>query len=108
LPNALFLTLTGRIIDAEEALQRQLVDRLVPPDQLMPEAMKLAEEIAANPRDAVWAAKRLLHQNAVETDLRRVVTAECYSIRERQTEPDHREAVTAFMEKRDPRFGQGG
>lgn len=106
LPNALYLTLTGRIIDADEALARRLVDRLVEPDQLMPEAMKLAEEIAANPRDAVWAAKRLLHANAVETDLRRVVTAECYSIRERQTEPAHKEAVTAFMEKREPQFNR--
>lgn len=107
LPNALLLTLTGRIIDAEEALQRRLVDRIVAPDQLMPEAMKLAEEIAANPRDAVWMAKRLLHLNAVEADLRRVVTLESYSIRERQGEPDHREAVQAFMEKREPRFNQG-
>ena len=107
LPNALFLTLTGRIIDAEEALQRRLVDRLVPPDQLLPEAMKLAEEIAANPRDAVWAAKRLLHQNATESDLRRVTTLESYSIRERQSEPDHREAVTAFLEKRPPAFNRG-
>ncbi len=105
LPNALFLTLTGRIIDAEEALQRRLIDRIVEPAQLMPEAMKLAEEIAANPRDAVWQAKRLLHTNAVESDLRKVVTLECYSIRERQSEPDHREAVTAFMEKREPKFG---
>lgn len=106
LPNALFMTLTGRIIDAEEGLRRGLVDRLLPPEQLMPEAMKLAEEIAANPHDAVWMAKRLLHMNAVEADLRRVVTLECYSIRERQTEPDHREAVTAFMAKREPNFNQ--
>jgi 2-(1,2-epoxy-1,2-dihydrophenyl)acetyl-CoA isomerase len=106
LPNALYLTLTGRIIDADEALQRRLIDRIVPPDQLMPEAMKLAEEIAANPHEAIWAAKRLLHANAVETDLRKVVTLESYSIRERQTEPDHKEAVTAFMEKRQPVFNQ--
>jgi len=106
LPNALYMTLTGRIIDAEEALRRGLVDRIVPPDQLMPEAFKLAEEIAANPRDAVWMAKRLLHMNATETDLRRVVTLECYSIRERQSEPDHKEAVTAFMEKREPAFNK--
>jgi len=79
----------------------------VPPDQLLPEAMKLAEEIAANPRDAVWAAKRLLHQNATESDLRRVTTLESYSIRERQSEPDHREAVTAFLEKRPPAFNRG-
>jgi len=102
--NALYLTLTGRIIDADEALARRLVDRLVPPDELMPVAMALAEEIAANPRDAVWAAKRMLHANALETDLRRVVTLESYSIRERMTEPDHKEAVTAFVEKREPRF----
>jgi hypothetical protein len=44
--------------------------------------------------------------NANETDLRRVVTAECYSIRERRTEPDHKEAVTAFMQKRQPVFNQ--
>jgi 2-(1,2-epoxy-1,2-dihydrophenyl)acetyl-CoA isomerase len=106
LPNALYMTLTGRIIDAEEGLRRGLVDRLVAPEQLMPEAMALAEEIAANPREAVWAAKRLLHMNANETDLRRVVTAECYSIRERRTEPDHKEAVTAFMQKRQPVFNQ--
>jgi 2-(1,2-epoxy-1,2-dihydrophenyl)acetyl-CoA isomerase len=106
LPNALYLALTGRIIDAEEALARRLVDRLVAPEQLMPEATALAEEIAANPHEAVWAAKRLLHANALETDLRRVVTLESYSIRERQTEPDHREAVTAFVEKREPRFNQ--
>jgi enoyl-CoA hydratase/carnithine racemase len=48
----------------------------------------------------------MIHQNAVEQDLRRVVTLECYSIRERQTEPDHREAVQAFMEKRPPTFNQ--
>ncbi|MEX2245994.1 MAG: enoyl-CoA hydratase-related protein [Dehalococcoidia bacterium] len=106
LPNALFLALTGRIIDAEEALARRLVDRLYPPEQLLPEALKLAEEIAANPHEAVWAAKRLLHTNAVESDMRQVVHLEGYSIRERQTEPDHREAVQAFMEKREPRFNQ--
>jgi enoyl-CoA hydratase/carnithine racemase len=106
LPNALFLALTGRIIDAEEALRRGLVEKLVEPDQLMPEVMKLAEEIAANPRDAVWAAKRMLHAHATESNLRAVVTLESYSIRERQTEPDHREAVRAFMEKREPVFNR--
>jgi 2-(1,2-epoxy-1,2-dihydrophenyl)acetyl-CoA isomerase len=106
LPLVAGLPNTGRIIDAEEALQRRLVDRLVAPEQLMPEAMKLAEEIAANPHEAVWQAKRLLHVNATESDLRRVTTLECYSIRERQAEPDHREAVQAFMEKRPPVFNQ--
>ena len=106
LANALYMALTGRIIDAGEALARGLVDRVVPHDSLMDEAMALAEEIAANPASAVWAAKRLIHENAVEGDLRRVVTQEGYSIHEMRGLPDHAEAVRAFMEKREPKFDQ--
>ena len=82
------------------------MDRVVPHDALIEEAMSLAEEIAANPTDAVWAAKRLIHENAAEGDLRRVVTQEGYAIREMRRLPDHAEAVRAFMEKRQPRFNQ--
>jgi len=106
LGNALFLALTGRIIEAAEAKERGLVDRVVPHDSLMDEAMALAEEIAANPNDAIWAAKRLIHENAAEADLRRVVTQEGYAIREMRRLPDHAEAVRAFMEKRQPKFNQ--
>jgi len=52
------LILTGRRIDADEALRIGLVDHIYPKDQLMPEALKLAEEIAKlNPR-IVEGAKR--------------------------------------------------
>jgi len=104
LSNALLLAMTGRIIDANEAKARGLIDRIVPHDTLLDEALALAEEIAENPPDAVWAAKRLLHQNAVESDLQRVTTQEVYSIREMRTLPDHAEAVRAFVEKRPPKF----
>ncbi|MCH8920445.1 MAG: enoyl-CoA hydratase/isomerase family protein [Chloroflexi bacterium] len=104
LGNAMFLALTGRIIDANEAEERGLVNRVAPHEKLMEEAMALAEEIAANPGDAVWAAKRLLHENAAEGDLRRVVSQEGFAIREMRRTPDHAEAVRAFMEKREPRF----
>ena len=104
LPNALYLAMTGRIIDANEAKERRLVDRVVPHDKLMDEAMSLAEEIAANPSDAVWAAKRMLHENANEQNLRNVVNREVHMIREMRRLPDHAEAVSAFMEKRPPKF----
>ncbi len=104
LPNALFLALTGRIVDAKEALARRLVDRVVPAERLLDEALVLADEIAANPLDAAWAAKRLLHQNALEQDLRRVVTQEAYSIRELRGLAAHHEATLAFLEKRQPVF----
>jgi 2-(1,2-epoxy-1,2-dihydrophenyl)acetyl-CoA isomerase len=103
--NALYLALTGRIVDAEEGLRRGLVDRIVPHEKLLDEAMALAEEIAANPPSAAWAAKRLIHENAVEADLRRVVNLEGFAIREMRRLPDHTEAVQAFIEKRQPNFG---
>ncbi|HUF53123.1 MAG TPA: enoyl-CoA hydratase-related protein [Dehalococcoidia bacterium] len=104
LGNALFMALTGRIIEADEALRRGLVDHVVPADQLVDVAMGLAEEIASNPPSAVWAAKRIIHENLAEHDLRRVVTQEGFAIREARRLPDHAEAVTAFLEKREPRF----
>jgi enoyl-CoA hydratase/carnithine racemase len=104
LGNALFMALTGRIVEADEALGRGLVDQVVPHDQLMDSAMGLAEEIAGNPPSAVWAAKRIIHENLAEHDLRRVVTQEGFAIREARRLPDHAEAVTAFLEKREPKF----
>ncbi|MCR5611499.1 MAG: enoyl-CoA hydratase/isomerase family protein [Clostridiales bacterium] len=51
------LIFTGRVINAEEALKIGLVDHVVPPEVLMDEAMKLAEEIAKNAPVAVRNAK---------------------------------------------------
>ena len=106
LGNALYMALTGRIIEADEALRRGLIDHIVPHEKLIAEAMALAEEIAANPPSAVWAAKRIIHENAGETDLRRVVTREGFAIRTARGIPDHAEAVKAFLEKREPNFSR--
>ena len=105
LSNALYLSLTGRIVEADEALERRLIDRIVPHETVLDEALALAEEIAGNPADAVWGAKRLLHANAAQSDLRAVVTQEVSSLREMRRTPDHAEAVRAFVEKRPPKFG---
>jgi len=43
------LLFTGRVIDAATALDLRLVSRVVPHDDLMPTALELAREIAANP-----------------------------------------------------------
>ena len=102
--NALYLALTGRIVDAEEAQRRGLVERVVEPERLLDEVLALAEEIASGPGDAVWMTKRMLHQNALEQDLRRVVTLENMAIRELRSLPGHAEAIRAFMEKREPNF----
>ena len=104
--NALELSLTGRILDAQEALHYGLVSRVVPHDELMPEAMKLAEEIASAPTDAVWNAKKLLHRNMIEADREAVVKREGAVITKQYASAGHKEAIRAFVEKRQPNFNQ--
>jgi enoyl-CoA hydratase/carnithine racemase len=104
--NALELSLTGRIVGAEDALRYGLVSRVVPHESLMAETMALADEIVANPTDAVWAAKRLLHRNMVETDKIAVVRREGAAITKQYESAGHKESVRAFIEKREPRFNQ--
>lgn len=56
--NARELIYTGRQVPAREAFEFGLVDHLVAPEQVLPQARKLAEEIAANAPLAIRAAKR--------------------------------------------------
>ena len=56
------LTFTGRTIDASEALACGLVSEVVRDDALLERASELAKDIAANPRQALRMAKRLLRE----------------------------------------------
>jgi 2-(1,2-epoxy-1,2-dihydrophenyl)acetyl-CoA isomerase len=104
--NALELSMTGRIIGADDALRMGLVSRVVPHERLLDETMALADEIAANPTDAVRAAKQLMHRNMVEQDREEVVRREGAAITKQYESAGHKEAVRAFLEKREPRFNQ--
>jgi 2-(1,2-epoxy-1,2-dihydrophenyl)acetyl-CoA isomerase len=104
--NALELSLTARIIDAETALRYGLVSRVVPHEDLMTEALALADEIAANPTDAATEAKRILHRNMVEQDLATVARREGEVIVKQYQSAGHKEAIRAFIEKREPVFNQ--
>ncbi|HUF54002.1 MAG TPA: enoyl-CoA hydratase-related protein [Dehalococcoidia bacterium] len=106
LPNALDLILTARIIDAEEAVQMGLVNDVVAPDKLMDEAMAVASMIAANPLDCVMEGKRMIHQHMVAQDVDAVVAEENRTFARAQKGPAHKEAVRAFIEKREPQFNQ--
>jgi enoyl-CoA hydratase/carnithine racemase len=71
---ALDLLLTSRMIEASEALALGLIDRVVPPDQALPEARKLAQQICANPARAVRAfleLARVVDQGDSEAAVRR-------------------------------------
>lgn len=97
------LAYTGDAIDAAQALEWGLVSRIVPADQLMSAAMKLAERIAANPPHALRLTKRLIRDglhSRLDAHLEMAAGMQALS---HQTE-HHREAVEAFLAKRQPQF----
>ena len=93
---------TGRVYDAPWALEKGLVNRVVPADELLAQAESLALEIAANPPLAVKATKALL--NSHYPDLNRVIETEHRANDPVKGTSDQMEAIQAFLEKRDPKF----
>jgi 2-(1,2-epoxy-1,2-dihydrophenyl)acetyl-CoA isomerase len=97
------LLFTGDVIDAATALEWGLVSRVVAPDQLMPEAMALAEKISKQPPGALRLAKTLLRQGqtaSYSTVMEMSAAAQALMHHTR----DHEEGVAAILEKREPRF----
>jgi enoyl-CoA hydratase/carnithine racemase len=97
------MSLTGDRISAETALAWGLVSRVVEPDDLLPVAHEIAARIAANPPVAVRASKAMLREAAgltLDEVLDRSADVQALMHQTR----DHAEAVTAFVEKREPRF----
>jgi enoyl-CoA hydratase/carnithine racemase len=97
------LILSGRVIDAEEALRIGLADRVVPPEDLERVAAEYLELVAANAPLAVRAAKAAL-RHAFDTDQEeaaRLVEQARAALDETE---DYREGLRAFAEGRPPRF----
>ena len=93
------MCLTGRLCDGADAHRMGLADRLTPAEELLDTALDLAGEIASNPHPQLRMIKRLLTENAVETDLHLVQQREHELIRECWRSPEHRRAVASFLAK---------
>ena len=102
--NALEMMLTGRFVEAEEALRMGLVNAVVPHERLLEAAEEKAAEIAFNADSALAAVKRLVWANLFEPDLRAVQRREGEEFTAALQGEPFREAVRAFFEKREPRF----
>ena len=100
------MCLTGRMMDAEEAERAGLVSRIVPAADLVDEAVKTAQQIAAMSRPAAMMVKDVVNR-AYETTLSEGVRYERRMFQASFGMPDQREGMAAFVEKRKPNFGGG-
>jgi 2-(1,2-epoxy-1,2-dihydrophenyl)acetyl-CoA isomerase len=105
LRRALELTLTNRVLDAEEASVWGLVTRVVDDEQLDKEAETLVAELASGPTGAFAGARRLIRDSLQRDDIAAQLTAEQDVIVDAAETDDAREGISAFLEKRAPRFG---
>ncbi len=103
LKRALELTLTNRMFSAQEALQWGLVTRVVPDNELLAQARAIAVQLAAGPTRAYGVSKRLLHSGWAET-LETQMENESQAIANSARTADAREGITAFLEKRPPKY----
>ncbi len=100
---AMDLVLTGRMMDAGEAERSGLVARIVPVADLLAEALKTGEAIAAKSRVVVAMAKDAVNV-AYETTLAEGIKAERRLFYATFATDDRREGMSAFVEKREPHF----
>lgn len=94
---------TGKAISAKEALETGLVNKVVAPDKLMDEAVKLAEQVAAKPGMVLKMIKKVV-QTGMNTDLASAMDYEARCFEMLFSTQDQKEGITAFMEKRKPEF----
>lgn len=109
LPRTIGLTLarellfTGRHVNATEAFQIKLVNKVVPSAELMSEAMALARQIAEKPPLAVRMTKVCL-RDGLEMNLCQALAYEGRCCDFLVATEDYREGMAAFLEKRTPCF----
>lgn len=103
LAKAAEMIFTGEAIEASEAKRIGLINRVVPAQDLIKSAQELADKLARGPTLAIGLAKEALRRN-LSQDIDSSLKFEAQSQKACLGSEDHREAVNAFLEKRDPRF----
>lgn len=100
---AMELILTGEPLSAQDAYAAGLVNRLVPPERCLEEALALAHLIAQRPPLAVRLAREAV-RHGFETSLREGLEVERRNYLLLFDTEDQKEGMAAFLEKRLPRF----
>jgi len=100
---AMEMILNNRTLTAQEAYQFGMVNRVVPVEAYLDEALKLAEEIASRAPIAVRAAKKMINQ-AFERTLADGLAEEKQTFYNLFATEDQKEGMQAFVEKRKPEW----
>ncbi|MBX3493922.1 MAG: enoyl-CoA hydratase [Parvibaculum sp.] len=100
---AMEMSLTGRMMDADEAERAGLVSRVVPADDLLDEALKTAATVAAMSLPIAMMTKESVNR-AYETTLSEGVRFERRLFHSMFATDDQTEGMAAFVEKRQPQF----
>jgi enoyl-CoA hydratase/carnithine racemase len=104
---AMEMLLTGETIDASTAFAWGLVNRVVPPEQLHDEALALARKIASSSRDVVALGKAAFYEQ-IDRNQRDAYEYTKAVMTANALEPDASEGITAFLERRPPKWrGEG-
>lgn len=100
---AMDMHLTGRMMDADEALRTGLVARVVPDDQVLDAAMEAASQIASYSKPAASLARDAVNR-AEEASLSEGLFFERRVFHSLFATADQKEGMAAFLEKRTPEF----
>ena len=99
------LLLTGRLFGADEAQRIGLINEIVLANKLMERANELAGQLMENSPTSLRATKRLLSRYA-QAELDEQIKAAVRENAAIRTTDDFREGISAFLEKRKPRWGE--
>ena len=99
------LVYTGRVFRAREEAQSGLFNYIVPREEVLPKAMEIATEIAENTAPvSVALSKAMLWHGLSEDDPQSVHLIDSRCFFWTGSQPDAREGISSFLEKRPPRF----
>ena len=99
------MLLLGETFNAQQAYEMGLVNKILPLEDLLPYAEKQAAKIAALPAKSIHLTKRLMKANQPQA-IRDKMNEENAHFSAMLSQPEAREAMTAFFEKRKPDFKQ--
>ena len=97
------MILTGRLMDAQEALRAGLVSRVLPTDKLLEEALATAQKIASYSLPALMMMKETVNRS-FESPLSEGIWYERRMLHATFALADQKEGMNAFLEKRAPHF----